>query len=635
MKNTMPLQTVFSGHVFDIPDYQRGYAWETQQVDEFWEDLQSLHPKRLHYAGTIALFESDAAPTTMDNEGNHYTRSEVVDGQQRLTTVVILLNEIAKALRSLDEHDTLAQGITKNFVRATGMHGLPLYKLNLNQETDQFFKDHVLPDVPQDIAGPLVASSTRLLNARERLALHLIQGPEDHAELKSWLTSLYEKITSSLRFNRFEIEDPTDVGVIFEVVNDRGKSLSDLEKVKNFLLYTASRLGIDEVSKKQFADAVNDTWKAILTNLSQADLESAANENQLLRAHWIMDYDPQTHNWRGAKSIKERLDPGHMDTGEALQQLFDYLSSLRNSCVAYCDFLKPNRTDAFNIFPTNSRGEVKAWNQRLARIGVTATFLPLFIGIRKRWPEDPAPYLETLRLCEAVAFRTYRISRYAAHYRQPAMFRLANKVSQADSVQDILPEIKRHYDSRDARREFAQFSDHDVLHNWFGRSGLSYLLYEYETHLAAAQRGLPITPWGHINNSSIEHILPQSIEGQDYWIERFDEQTHRDYVHDIGNLSLTNGNESLSNKPFPQKRDCDNAGPYCYRHSNLKIENEIAEAWSDWTVDTIVERRRRILRWATKRWHVDFDEPDQPSYDPDDDPDETMEPELTNPATPS
>ena len=85
MKNTMTLQTVFSGRVFDIPDYQRGYAWETQQVDEFWEDIQSLHPKRLHYAGTIALFESDAAPTTMDNEGNHYTRSEVVDGQQRLT----------------------------------------------------------------------------------------------------------------------------------------------------------------------------------------------------------------------------------------------------------------------------------------------------------------------------------------------------------------------------------------------------------------------------------------------------------------------------------------------------------------------------------------------------------------------
>ena len=399
MKNTMTLQTVFSGRVFDIPDYQRGYAWETQQVDEFWEDIQSLHPKRLHYAGTIALFESDAAPTTMDNEGNHYTRSEVVDGQQRLTTVVILLNEIARALRSLDEHDTLAQGITKNFIRATGMHGLPLYKLNLNQETDQFFKDHVLPDAPQDIAGPLVAASTRLRNARERLALRLSQGPEDHAERQSWLTSLYEKITSSLRFNRFEIEDPTDVGLIFEVVNDRGKSLSDLEKVKNFLLYTASRLGIDEVSKKQFADAVNDTWKAILTNLSQADLDSAANENQLLRSHWIMEYDPQPHNWRGAKSIKERLDPGHMDTGEALQQLFDYLSSLRNSCVAYCDFLKPNRTDAFNIFPANSRGEVKAWNQRLARIGVTATFLPLFIAIRKRWPEDPAPYLETLRGC--------------------------------------------------------------------------------------------------------------------------------------------------------------------------------------------------------------------------------------------
>ena len=79
------------------------------------------------------------------------------------------------------------------------------------------------------------------------------------------------------------------MGLIFEVVNDRGKPLSDLEKVKNFLLYTASRLNINDGSKQQFAETVNNTWKEILTNLRQADLESAANENQLLRSHWIMD----------------------------------------------------------------------------------------------------------------------------------------------------------------------------------------------------------------------------------------------------------------------------------------------------------------------------------------------------------
>ena len=632
MKDTVTLQGIFSGHIFDIPDYQRGYAWETQQVDEFWDDLQSLHPNRLHYAGTVALYEQSGGKTTMDSEGSLYTHSELVDGQQRLTTVVILLNEIAKTLRSMDDNNTLAQGITKNFIKATDTDGQPLYKLNLNEETDQFFKNHVLPDAPQIIEGPLVASSDRLLKARDRLALHLSQGPKERAERESWLVSLYQKITNGLRFNRFEIEDPTDVGLIFEVVNDRGKPLSDLEKVKNFLLYTASRLDINDDNKKQFAGTVNNTWKEILTNLRQADLDSAANENQLLRSHWIMDYDPQSYNWRGAKSIKARLEPGLMDKDEALQQLNRYLASLRNACVAYCDFLKPDRTSAFNIFPVQSHGEVKAWNRRLVRIGVTATFVPLFMAIRKHWPEDPAPYLETLKLCEAIAFRTYRIARYAAHYRQPSMFRLANCVSRKSGVQDIQSEIKRQYDSPDAKRAFAQFADPDGTHNWFGRSGLSYLLYEYETHLAAAQGGRPITHWTEVDgNNSIEHILPQSIQGQAYWTEHFDEQTHREYVHDIGNLALTNGNESLSNKSFPQKRNCGNSGPYCYHHSNLKMENELAQTWSDWTVDAIIERRSHILRWANQRWHVDFDEPEQPSYDPDDDPDQNSESDGTNP----
>ena len=634
MKDTVTLQNIFSGRIFDIPDYQRGYAWETQQVDEFWDDLRSLHPKRLHYAGTIALYEQDGGQTTMDNEGSLYTHSELVDGQQRLTTAVILLNEIAKSLRSTDVNDTLAQGITKNFIKATDTDGRPLYKLNLNEETDHFFKNHVLPDTPQIIDGPLVASSDRLLKARDRLAFHLSQGPKEHAKCESWLISLYQKITNGLRFNRFEIEDPTDVGLIFEVVNDRGKPLSDLEKVKNFLLYTASRLNINDGSKQQFAETVNNTWKEILTNLRQADLESAANENQLLRSHWIMDYDPQSYNWRGAKSIKTHLEPGLMDKDEALQQLYDYLASLRNSCVAYCDFLNPDRNNAFNIFPANSRGEVMAWNRKLVRIGVTATFVPLFMAMRKLWPEDPGPYLETLRLCEAIAFRTYRIARYAAHYRQPAMFRLANSVSRkghVQSLQDILSEIKRQYDSPDAKRAFVQFSDPDATHNWFGRAGLSYLLYEYETNLAAAQGGPPITPWKDVNsNNSIEHILPQSIQGQAYWTERFDKQTHREYLHDIGNLGLTNGNESLSNKSYPQKRNCGNSGAYCYFHSNIKMENELAQRWSDWNVDAIIDRRDHILQWASKRWDVDFNESEQPSYDPDDDPDENPDSDSTN-----
>src|SRR5207237_97334 len=142
--------------------------------------------------------------------------------------------------------------------------------------------------------------------------------------------------------------DQAEVGVIFEVLNNRGKPLSELEKVKNYLLFLASKLHLPQ---HHLADEVNRAWTHVFERLMQADLTSADAEDQLLRSHWLMAYDHHSKNWDGSKSIKDRFNfrrEEYQDDHPALlRDLIEYTQTLEKASLAYCDIRQPARTDAF------------------------------------------------------------------------------------------------------------------------------------------------------------------------------------------------------------------------------------------------------------------------------------------------
>lgn len=620
MKDTLSLQDLFHNRVFCVPSYQRGYAWERQQVGEFLDDLALLDSSRHHYTGTIVLYQPTKARNVEDNEGTHYVEADVVDGQQRLTTIVLLLNEISQALTKCPGSSSLAQGIRRKYVEVTDIDGQPLHKLSLNEDTDLFFKHGVLPETPKEHAGPAVAAGQRLLDAKKQISDYLNEAEGNHANREKWLHRLNSKVTNRLQFSLYEVEEEAEVGVIFEVMNDRGKQLTDLEKVKNYLLYAASALRVTAENKEKLTKTVNQAWADILKQLMAAELGSPTSEDQLLRAHWLMEYDSQSRKWQGSKSIRGKFDLRTWRHDELLEALHVYVQGLRNSCISFCDALSPNRGGAFALFPDTTRNEVTLWSEKVARIGTTATFLPLLMAVRKNWPADAEGYVEVLKLCEAFAFRVYRVARYYASYRQPAMLHLAYKVAHGQmSFPDVVEEVKHQYGSRQSREAFDEFTNPGSPRSRYGWSGLTYFLYEYESHLALGRGGSPKVQWSEmVGADSIEHVLPQEIGGQPYWQERFDADSHEQYMHDIGNLTLTKGNPSLSNKPFPNKKGDKSAQGYCYEKSLFVQESEIAEKWSDWTVTAINERRAMLLEWAKDRWHVDFGDSTGDLDDPDD-----------------
>jgi uncharacterized protein with ParB-like and HNH nuclease domain len=292
---------LFEGWCFRVPDYQRGYAWEKDQLNDFLEDLELLSRGSVHYTGNMVLQHVEDTEVK-DKFGKTYSVYNVVDGQQRLTTIVLLLAAIRKELIQLDKHD-LAEGIYNTYLAATNCSDRPLPKLTLNSDCHQFFFDNVLQD-HSHLDGIRIHSHRNLKVAVEHFFNYLSKRKDaSKDDYRHWLEDLKDKVCEQLVLTVYPVQRDADAGVIFEVMNNRGKPITEVEKTKNYLLYLASKLELPD--PQDLCKQINDAWTRIFTTLMSSGC--ATREDDLLRVHWLMAYDPEEKRWNGCKSIKNRF----------------------------------------------------------------------------------------------------------------------------------------------------------------------------------------------------------------------------------------------------------------------------------------------------------------------------------------
>lgn len=619
MNNTLTVEKLFLGRLLRVPDYQRGYAWDKKNWTDFLEDLDLLPRGKHHYTGTVVLDrvtkppEGQAPePTVWDLSGFGYEVFNIVDGQQRLTTVVLLLDAIRRELARFSDQEPLANGTTTAYVRVPTPAGQWLHKLELNADTNSFWVGSVLADLPAPEPAAN-ASQKRLAAAKSHFADYLAGQRQARGDTYlEWLLSLRTKVTSNLVFVPYEVSTSAEVGVIFEVMNDRGKQLTELEKAKNYLLYLASKL---DLPPQTLGDTVNTTWAGVFARLMAAGLSDSRYEDQLLRAHWLMAYDPDRRSWEGTASVKRLLGLRGYEGrhGDLLADAIAYVGSLGRAARVYSEILSP--VGGFAAPLTHDEAErlrVERASRRLLRVGATATFLPLLMATRLRYPDDARHYEEVVGLCEVFAFRVYRLLGKYANSGQSSFFRLAYEVytekrDQASAARRVRELIS--YYSPD--KEFTAALSDTRERRWYPWGGLKYLLYEWEERLAGKKAVL--LSWEKVEQrdlaKTIEHILPQTPTDP-YWLSRFSPEQREQFTHDLGNLVLTEDNSSYLNHPFDRKRGTTGAtrpnGDLlpCYANSILFQERALA-AIPDWTPDEIAQRRRELLAWARQRWHVD------------------------------
>ncbi len=231
--------------------------------------------------------------------------------------------------------------------------------------------------------------------------------------------------------------------------------------------------------------------------------------------------------------------------------------------------------------------------------------------------------MEAVRLSEAFAFRVYCLTGARSDSGESALYRLAHDVArEAETFEGAMTRFKweLHWRCPDKTFDAVTSAQAEQIQVAYGKRYLRYFLYEYETSLAAAKNADPNMTWEEVQKEdlkdTIEHVLPQTIEGREYWTERFGEHgqaVHLGFVHDLGNLTLTKWNSQFGNRPFHEKKgDLGLDITFCYAKSPFYSEQELA-AWSDWGPAEIEERRGRLTRWAKERWGVDFSGIAEPS----------------------
>ena len=604
MENLQTVQEIFSDKLFRVPDYQRGYAWEKRQWQDLIDDLIDLPEGKEHYTGTIVLNRDIDDGALREERGKQLRIFNIVDGQQRLTTILILLISISRELKEEGVRRALARGIREDYIQIADFEGRKHPRLRLNRDCHDYFQNNIISEAPT-LQGPEIKSHELLWGARQFFREYLNAQKKDAEEYERFLLNLHNKITNGMKFTVYSVPDASDVGVIFEVMNNRGKPLSEMEKVKNYLLYLTSKIPLASVA--DVSNDINLAWGSIFEQLMEADASSVDNENQLLRSSWLMAHNYMPRDWKGYDTIKAEfsLKEYASDYGKLLEIVKSYVSMLRQACQAYCDILSPERDKAFNVFVEESqtRNLLRQKSIKLVRIGNLAPFLPLLMAMRIKYPRNSQTYLDALDICEVYAFRIYRFHERRSNTGQTYLFRKGNQLyNNKIAPGELFAKLKKKILDYSPDDRFIEKMKIGGM-NWYEFYGLKYFLYEYEEHLSRG-KGVQM-PWDDLlkkdKQDTIEHILPQ-LPARAYWQEKWKpEQIHK-YMHDIGNLTLTFDNSVYSNKPFPDKRGMPGLAN-CYTTSNLFQEKALA-SYQDWTEKELLERREDIVSWAAERWGI-------------------------------
>lgn len=614
------LPKVVQGRLLEVADYQRPYSWERKQLDDIWEDLDLLG-KGHHYAGTIVIKDMQQ-PELLAADGDALTRFEVVDGQQRLTTCLLLLDRIRRTLKKIDTGQAAeVAGRLRSMYGLLKIGGVDVPRLKLGPDLQPFWKNSVLGDQP--IVEPtLVAGAQRLQAAAQyfdaRIAM-LTDGLPDEPAVGR-LMELQRRIVSGLRFLVYEVQTDAEVGVVFETLNERGRPLTELEKVKNYLLYLARQL--PEAQMTDLAATINGAWSHIFQMLSR---RPPAFEERLLRAHWLCTVDPDTRQWKRITSIKakfprskyvsgsERLGgsdgEARGDDSEASANLLytevkTYVESLRASAT----YLAELYDDAAEYHALSDvRNEIRSVTAALRRSPVIAIFYPMIFAFRLTHPSDGRAYVDLVRLCETYSARVFAICQRRSNAGEPYLARIAHsaflKTLTPREALDRIAMLLLQYASDDEVRQSLMGTS-----NWFARAAHKYFLYEYERSFTKSDTD--VIPWSEIidakNRRTTEHILPQNPDPESTWSAYFTRAEQDEMRHTLGNLVLTYDNSSYSNKDYQKKRGIPGQrSPRCYFTAPLRSEVDVANRYETWTPQTLRERQELIARWAMERWHVE------------------------------
>ena len=540
--------------LFTIPDYQRSYSWSKRQRQDLFDDIEDIWKEdedSIHFMATVVCRRLRRVKLGTEQ----MTQLDIVDGQQRLTTLVILLNAIRFALA--DENEDGARRDAASLVDLlVKPHGDDLLLLQTNQDTSHFFSNYMRQgDAPEpDIAETI--ADRHLLSAVQECKSFVEFWPRDDRNLLDLLALVKNRLTFILH----EIADEKTVYTVFEVLNSRGIDVSWLDRLKSILMGLAFKLE-DNVTQNNLIRDLHRIW---------GDIYSTLGLRQGLSTEALRFAATLYQSTRPSKPLGEQ----------------DSVDELRKEAT---DAKNIRKVAEWLLKVTEACDEVKKDGRQDAVTRITQARL-LAVALHARNFKNRVKREDLLTIWENVSFRIYGLYDRDARTGVGDYVRLAwDVINGGISEKDIrtrLLDIGSDYPIGNAINRLRGVNCYT---DW--TDDLRYLLFRYEQHLAKERRKKVDNVhweavWAKSASLSIEHIRPQS-EAPD------------NIKHTLGNLMLLppGRNSQLGSKsPHDKAKD--------YRETGFYQCGEVADMLeeSGWTKKACEKREIKILDWARQEW---------------------------------
>ena len=534
---------------FLIPNYQRFYSWDTEQCKRLWNDIVDMQKKGKvgHFVGSIVNIAEQAMPTGVQ-------KYMIIDGQQRMTTLTLLLLALRDyAIKTPEDTTINSKRIDNMLLKNEYENGDERYKLLLT-ETDR------------DILMRLVEEKPIPDGTRSRILENYNYFSGKIADKELHPAEVYESIGKLQIVNITLDRTIDDAQAIFESLNSTGKELSESDLIRNYVL-----MGLEPNEQNYVYDHL---WRP-MELLFEYDTQGSMMD-RFFRDYLTMKITRIPKQDRVYEEFKTyHLNCEFATVRELCQDIYIYAKYYTNM-----------------VFKRSTNPGLKSLYEDINDLRMEVSY-PFLLRVHNDCTEGTITeeeLCEIIRLCISYVFRR-SICDIPTNSLNKTFATLRNEIK----ADDYMNSIKAFFVLRDDYKEFPdddKFEKALVSRDVYNMRSRNFLL----SHLENFKNKAPII----IENFTIEHIMPQNPKLSNEWQQELGptwKEIQKTYLHTIGNLTLTAYNSEMSDNPFMVKMDMDGG----FKESGLRLNAYLVKL-TKWNEQHIKERAKILADKAKEIW---------------------------------
>ena len=544
------LEFIKKSNQFSIPIYQRLYSWTEKECERLWNDIITTGSKKdipSHFIGSIMYIEKGLYQISKPEP------LLIIDGQQRLTTVSLLLEALARKIGDNEIEGFSAKKIRNYYLINPLEEGDRKYKLLLPQN-DRTTYISILDqkEYPKEF-------SVRIKDIFEYFTNKIDELSEN--DIQSLCLGLLKLFIVDISLNR----DHDNPQLIFESMNSTGKDLSQADLIRNFMLMRLE----GDIQKRLYEDY----WRPMEVEFGQEAYSSYFDS--FMRHYLTMKTGNIPNIDEVYEEFKKYFYNSQKDNEEELKELKKYTAY-------FCAMALDKEQDK----------ELKEAFSDLSELKVDVSY-PLLLELYNDYKMNilsKDDFIEIIRLIESYVFR-----RAVCGIPTNSLNKTFAGFGKSIIKENYLESVKAHFDKMTSYRRFPndeEFVTELTCRDLYNFRSRSYWLRRLENH----ERKERV----NVSEYTIEHILPQNNNLNNDWRQALGpdwEKIQQKYVHTIGNLTLTGYNAEYSDKFFTDKRDMKGG----FRESPLKLNKGLANL-ETWNEETILQRAENLAKEALEVW---------------------------------